>query len=199
MKRTFVMLFVLMLATLAVAGNVPKGIYYTINDGMNFFRSASPWHDGCATQSQNPRHITVSLSNQTGYCDAGFVLYIGKLGDIDSIVVKGKGDAFSLNFWFDKGKDGEFFEWKRLPTGGVELGSVGIDTYAFAPASQNGALTVIDNTPFYSMQDGQTYTLQQLKDGAMQGVGAETPIAVWVGVAGANTVARIDSVSINGQ
>jgi hypothetical protein len=135
------------------------------------------------------------------------VLFIGRLGDISSITVTGRGDEFSLNLWFDKNGDNDFFCWNgsTYSSGGVDKyiadGTAtcsAIDTYAFAPGSTNGVLSVNDETAFYSMQDGQSHTLSQLKAGSM-GVGAETPIAIWVGVAGANKVTRIDSVNINGQ
>jgi hypothetical protein len=189
----------------AQADNVPKGIYYTINDGKDFFRSAVPWKDGPATQSQNPRHVTVGISQPDGtYADSGFVLYIGPLSGIDTIKVTGKGDPFNLNFWFDTNKDGEFFLWNGvLGSAPMNLLTIlGGDGYASDNSgSVNGILSVTGTTSFYFMTAPYgNYTLSDMKSGVIPGIDGDTKVAIWVGVSGnGGAVARIDSVSINGQ
>lgn len=189
--------------TVQAQNNVPKGIYYTINNGTNFLRSSNPFKDGDATQSQNPRHVTVSISQPEGtYADSGFVLYIGPLSGIDSINVTGRGDTFNLNLWFDTNIDGDFFLWDGTLEGAPfnTMTGLGGDIYAGCGPSVNGILSVEGTTSCgFLTAPGGNYTLSQLKSGAVTGIDGNTKVAIWIGVSGNPAVARIDSVSINGQ
>jgi hypothetical protein len=171
--------------------------YYTANNGTSFFRSKTPFMSGVATQSIGSHGSVTVSANSSGYADSGFVIYDGRLGDINSVNVSGVGQQYSLNLWFDKDGDGEYFNWS-----GNVLSGLGSDSYILGPGSDaEGVLTIDDGSQFTSLNPGGgNYTFADLKAGAAPGITADTHVAIWIGVtigSGGNTTATINSVSIN--
>lgn len=180
-------------ATGAVFGNGawPSVIkYYTINDGLgHFIRSTEPFKTGVATQKHVANTVTVSTGVTSGYVDSGFVVYDGRLADLPGFTLKGTGDSFGVNLWFDTNTDGEFFTWNGntmlYPTPPV-------DTYGLGPASVSGVLTVNDSSPFFMMAAPYSSpTLAQLKNGDFSGINGDTHVTLWIGVNGSGKSATI--------
>lgn len=178
--------------------------YYTANNGVASIRSLSPFStstasgSGIVSQTVNPDgSVTASISNAPAYADSGFYLNAGTLGDLNSIVVRSSRDSdlFGLNIWFDKDKNGEFFVWS-----GNVLAGLGDDSYILGPGSRGNTLTINNATLFTSMNPGgEDYTLTQLKNGVVPGIGASTSIAIWIGVTtsdGGSASATIDSLLV---
>lgn len=158
--------------------NIPNITYFNANDGTNFSRSLMPFSSGVATQTKNSDgSITVIINNTSGYADSGFSLYKGTLGDLPNFTINGTGDQFGLNLWFDTGNDNDFFTWSSNVLTGLNG-----DTYALGPSSSSGTTSVNGSTQFYLMSDGQNHTFSDLKSGNVSGIGANTKVAVWVGV-----------------
>jgi hypothetical protein len=76
---------------------------------------------------------------------------------------------------------------------------LGGDTYALSNGSQSGVLSVNGSTSFLLMPSGPSYTLTELKNGSPSGIGANTKVAIWIGVdtvtGGGSTSATITSIS----
>jgi hypothetical protein len=177
--------------------------YYTLNfNNVPFTRSRTPMNvtvgNSSASQSINEDgSMTLTINNSPGYADAGFYLYDGTLGNLNSIQIQASSNSgsFSVNLWFDRDNNGEVFVWN----GNVYQG-VGSDAYITGPASQNGTITVNSGSQFASLiPDGGNYTLAQLRSGAAPGINNNTRIALWVGIAvGAGSQnATIQCVSTN--
>jgi len=189
--------------TTASAATVASQVgYYTINNGTQFSRSSSPTSmsvgNGTVSQTVNPDgSVTLNISNSPGYADDGFYLRVGKLGDFNGLqaTTPTGSDPVSVNIWFDADNNGEYFVW----SGGV-LTSLGNDVYSLGPSSTQNALSVDANSNFYLIPGGGTYTLAQLKSGAVAGITSNTQIAIWVGFAtgGGSLSATITSLQISG-
>lgn len=164
--------------------------YYAINDGLgHFIRSAEPFATGVATQKHVANTVTVSTGATPGYVDSGIVVYDGKLADFPGFTLKGTGDAYGVNLWFDTNGDGEFFTWDGntmlYPTPPV-------DTYGLGPTSASGVLTVTGDSHFYMMAAPYSSpTLDQLKAGYFSGINGDTHVTLWIGVNGVNKSATI--------
>jgi hypothetical protein len=169
----------------------------TANNGSTFSRQSTPFTSGVATQTANSDgSVTVNVNDASGYADSGFYLYKTTLGDLPDFTVNSSSGDFGLNLWFDNEGLGDFFQWN---TSGV-LTSLGGDTYGLSPGSTDNSLTVNGDTSFFMMDDGQNYTLTQLKagDDITSGVNADTPVTVWIGVDvgdGGSTSATISSIT----
>lgn len=130
----------------------------------------------------------------TNYTDAGVVLYFNgglKLGDLQSVSVTSTGTvAPSVNLWLDSGGDNAFFSWTARapsylgPNGDSYCGHDGnVDlTSSFYMLGGNGA--------------GTTHTLAELQSGAVGGIGANTPVALWIGITDCNMV-KISSIKVS--
>jgi len=175
--------------------------YYTINNGTQYSRSSSPTSmtvgNGTVSQTVNPDgSVTLNISNSPGYADDGFYLRVGTLGNFNGLQVTtsaGSGPV-SVNIWFDVDNNGEFFVWN-----GSVLTSLGNDVYSLGPSSAQNVLTVDANSNFYLIPGGGTYTLAQLKSGAVAGITGNTKIAIWVGIdtGGGSLSATITSLQIS--
>ncbi len=178
--------------------------YYTINDGSgDFIRSLVPFSastgtGGTALQSSNPDgSVTLTIQNSPGYADCGFYLFVGMLGDLNSIrITTAPGsDPVSVNIWFDRDSNGEFFTWTNTFYSGV-----GLDAYIYGPASTSNDYSIDTTTTFTSLNpNGGNYTLAQLIGGAATGITVTTRIAIWVGinVNSGSSSATIQSLEIN--
>ncbi len=177
--------------------------YYTINDGSQFIRSLAPFSastgtGGTALQSSNPDgSVTLTIQNSPGYADCGFYLFVGMLGDLNSIrITTAPGsDPVGVNIWFDRDSNGEFFTWTNTVYNGV-----GGDAYIIGPSSSNNVLNINTGSTFTSLiPNGGNYTLAQLMSGAAPGISVTTRIAIWVGfsVNSGSSSATIQSLEIN--
>jgi len=177
--------------------------YYTINDGSQFIRSSVPFSaptgsTGTAQQINNSDgSVTLTINNSPAYADCGFYVFVGMLGDLNSINITttSGSDPIGVNIWFDKDSNGEFFTWTANVYGGV-----GGDAYILGPQSTNNVLSLNTGSTFTSLNpDGGNYTLAQLIGGAAPGITITTRIAIWVGInvnSGSST-ATIQSLTIN--
>ena len=176
--------------------------YYTINDGTQFMRSAMPFSapTGSGTVFQTKHSdgsVTLTINDSPAYADCGFYSFVGMLGDLNTIKITtaSGSDPISVNIWFDRDNDAEFFTWSSNVYGGV-----GGDAYILGPQSSNNSLNVNTGTTFTSLiPGGGSYTLAQLIGGAAPGISVTTRIAIWVGISvnSGNSTATIQSVVIN--
>ncbi len=156
--------------------------YYS-NTNPDFLRSATPMSlpDGTGTVSQTANldgTATTALSGVPAYGDSAIGVDAGLLGNLNGILIQGTGDAFGLNLWFDVDGNSEYFTWS-----GDTYTGVGGDKYILGPSSASGVLQVTDSTSFTSLNPGGgNYTLAQLKAGLAAGIGASTPVRLWIGV-----------------
>jgi hypothetical protein len=177
--------------------------YYTINDGSQFIRSLVPFSaptgsSGTALQINNSDgSVTLTTNNSPAYADCGFYVFVGMLGDLNSIKITttSGSDPIGVNLWFDKDSNGEFFTWT-----GTAYGGLGGDAYILGPQSTNNVLSLNTGSAFTSLNPGGgNYTLAQLIGGAAPGITITTRIAIWVGInvnSGSST-ATIQSITIN--
>ena len=180
--------------------------YYSGNigpaaDPYAYFRYTTPSATGKATQTVNADgSVTIATTTISGYSDSGFVICLGKLGNINNIAANSSAGAYSMNLWFDTGKDGDFFTFDNA---GKYTGANG-DVYA-SVASGSGNLTVSGSSTITPLSAGWRSvpagtTLAQLKSGTVAGIDSNTLVAIWVGVdvsSGGSASATINSVSIN--
>lgn len=177
--------------------------YYTINDGSQFIRSLVPFSaptgsNGTAQQIDNSDgSLTLTINNSPAYADCGFYVFVGMLGDLNSmkITTTSGSDPISVNIWFDNNGNGEFFTWT-----GTVYGGLGGDSYILGPQSTNNLLSLNTGSTFTSLNPGSgNYTLAQLIGGAAPGITITTRIAIWVGinVNSGSSMATIQSLTIN--
>lgn len=166
-------------------------VWYSVNDG-NFYTRPTPINmtNAQATIENGKFHLN---AEGPGYSDAGIALYFDgtlKLGDVQSISSVSTGDPLSVNLWLDTGNDGQFFAFD--PNG--ELISLNNDSYCGHELGSE----VNDSTSFYMFGGngaGGTYTLAQLKEGAVSGINSNTKVAIWVGLTN-DFSADINSISV---
>lgn len=178
----------------AAVGPLQSAITYYTGYTPTFARSATPFTSGVTTQSDNPDgSVTMSVTGATGYADSGFVIYDGKLGDLNNFNLTGSGD-YGLNLWFDVDNDGEYFVWNS-----DVLTSPGADKYILGPSSNGGNISLTGSSQFTSMQPGGgNYTLAQLKAGDASDITSGTHIAIWVGVTVGSSGSETATVSLLG-
>lgn len=175
---------------------------YTLNFNTPFTRSPTPMSmtagNSNASQSLNQDgSVALTINNASGYADCGFYFYSGSIGNLNTVEIQASNNSgpFSVNIWFDRDNNGEFFVWNNNVYQGV-----GNDAYILGPASQNGTLTVNSGSMFYSLNPGSgDYTLGQLKSGAAPGINSNTKIKLWVGfsVNSGSQSTTIQSISIS--
>jgi hypothetical protein len=158
-------------------------VRYAVNDG-GFWVSTAPFAASGSSPGLNATsgiaggafHTTASGSS---YSDAGIVLYFDgtlKLGDLQGVSITSTGSPLSMNLWLDTGGDGTFF---AFDSSGLFTGLNGDSYGGHSGNMQDGS------SPFYMLGGngaGGTYTLSQLQAGAVSGIGASTPVALWIGI-----------------
>jgi hypothetical protein len=161
--------------------DMPDIANFTSNDGTTFARQGTPHESGITSQAINDDgSITVSVNDATGSADSGFYLGTTTLGELSSFSVRSSSGDFGLNLWFDNASLGDFFQWDNQ---GRFIGSGG-DTYGVSPGSASGSIDVTADTSLHLSGSGQDHTLAQLAagDDTADGITADTPVAVWIGV-----------------
>jgi hypothetical protein len=133
------------------------------------------------------------------YSDAGIVLnFDGSLilGQLDSVTINtaasDPGNVTPIvNLWLDSGGDNQFFAFSSDTFTGLAG-----DSYAGGPAGNiNGS------SPFYMLGGngaGGTYTLADLKAGMVSGIGADTKVALWIGVTNGPSYENYNYANITG-
>ena len=183
-----------------VAGQVD---YFTINDGSQFVRSLVPFSaptgsSGTVRQINNSDgSVTLTINNSPAYADCGFYMFVGMLGDLNSVKITTASGSYpiSVNIWFDKDSNGEFFTWA-----GTVYGGVAGDAYILGPQSTGNVLSLNTASAFNSLiPGGGNYTLAQLIGGAAPGITITTRIAIWVGISvnSGSSTATIQSITLN--
>jgi hypothetical protein len=179
----------------AYDSTLPQITKFTANDGSTFSRQNTPYSSGVATQTINSNgSVTVGVNSAPGYADSGFYLYNGPLSGLPNFAVNSSSGDFGLNLWFDNASLGDFFQWNSSGT----MTGLGGDTYGLSLGSSSGTLSVGSSTSFFMMNNGQNYTLAQLKAGDDSAVSPSSNVSVWIGVdvgSGGSTSATISSIT----
>jgi hypothetical protein len=170
-----------------------SGVNYSVDNPSGFFVSNTPIIGPVASASIFGSSFRLSATDPS-YSDAGIVLFLNgglTLGELQSVnVATTDPSAISVNLWMDTGGDGQFFVFD---SNGLLTGLNG-DTYT------STSTTFLDAASSLYMQGGNgvggTYSLQQLKDGAVNGINGSTPTALWVGITNVHT-ADISSIDLN--
>lgn len=177
------------MATLTMFDTSSSGVYYAINDG-GFYVNPTGFSTTNASSTISGSNFQIQGNASAG--DAGIVLYYNgglTLGALQSVSINTVGSTpLNLNLWLDTGGDGKFFSF----TGNTLTGLNG-DSYVGA-----GPQTSIYNSAssFYALGGnvaGGPYTLAQLQNGSVSGIGPNTLTALWVG---ANTPVSADISSV---
>lgn len=188
-------------ALAAPAANLLEDVTYTVTGASGFCQSATPTttpaadNVGTVSQSRDKKGhgpVDLSISGVDGYADDGFYKPVGTLGDLSGYTIKGQGDAFSTNLWFDTNATDDattaYFAWS-----GDCLTGLGGDGYGLGPTStpsghDKQTLTVNDASTYFIIGGCSTdagtvsnVTLAQLKAGTCAGIDASTPVAAWIG------------------
>jgi hypothetical protein len=197
--RTLVLSTLLSFGTLAVS---------TASATTVTFTSASPHHDAVncngafwVGESMFPCVGSWSTDFQVaaadaGYSDAGIVLFFDgglTLGELQGVSVTSSGSPLAINLWFDTGGDSHFFAF--TPAG--ILTSLASDSYGGVDG--NTLVTSSSVFMFGGTGAGTSHTLAELQAGAVLGIGASTPTALWIGVTnagGQSHSALIERVSV---
>jgi hypothetical protein len=133
-----------------------------------------------------------------GYSDAGLVLYLDgglTLGQLVGVSVDATGSPLAVNLWLDTGGDGSFFAFGGVS--GNEFTGLNGDSYAGC-----GAPSISATSSCYMLGGdgaGGTFTLSQLQEGLVPGIGADTPTALWIGITsgGEEESANINSITVS--
>ncbi|WP_396612131.1 hypothetical protein ACH9L7_02265 [Haloferax sp. S1W] len=124
--------------------------------------------------------------------NTGFDIHMGPLGNLESITVtsrtvqtqKGADARLFIGLYLDENKNGEFFHWETVQ-GNRESALPGIagDEEGLLQITAGGTFTISDTTTFLLLQRGfSPATFGDLKAGEIDGIDAETPAALYVGV-----------------
>ncbi len=141
-------------------------------------------------------HLDASGS---GYSDAGLVLFLDgglTLGELQSVSVDSTGSPLAVNLWLDTGGDGSFFAYGGLS--GYQFTGLNGDSYAGC-----GAPTIDAASSCYVLGGngaGSSPTLADLQAGTVPGIGADTKVALWIGITnpgGQNLSADISSITVS--
>lgn len=123
--------------------------------------------------------------------NTGFDIHMGPLGDLDSISFTARtvqtqvdGAWLFVGLYLDTNMNGEFFDWETV-RGDREsaVPGTGGDDEGLLFTKANGRFTIDDSTTFSLFTRGSTSaTFGELKTGNIDGIDAETPSALYLGV-----------------
>jgi hypothetical protein len=155
--------------------------YFTMTAPSPFTRSKTPFVVAPVNQSVGVGGaVTLSISSAPGYADNGFYIVLGTLGSLNGYTINGTGSSFGDNLYLGT-NSGEFFEWSSNV-----FTADGVTSYGFGPTSVGGTVAVTGSSLFYMNNagacTGTNVTLTALKSGSCAGIGASTPVALWVGL-----------------
>jgi hypothetical protein len=150
---------------------------YSATTNSGFLVSASPINtaDAVSKIAGDAFHVAATGGS---YSDAAIVLYFDgslTLGELQRVKALSTGSTLSCNLWLDTSGNGQFFAFN-----GDVLTGLGGDSYA--GTTMSGPMT--DSSSFYMLGGngaGGTYTLHQLKNGAVAGISGSTKVALWIG------------------
>ena len=180
------------MADLVTWNTSSSDVYFAVND-TGYYVSPTGLTTTNAQSTISGSNFHIEAYSPAG--DAGIVLYFNgglTLGSLQSVLVNTVGQTpLNLNLWLDTGGDGQFFSFR-----GTQLTGLNGDSYGGA-GPQTAAY---DSTSSFYMLGGNgagdTFTLAQLQGGAVSGIGANTPTALWIG-ANAPISADISSVQVS--
>lgn len=159
--------------------DLEKG-FWVSPTGLDYFGSTS-WASAYTYPGVNPLFGLAAGANASAYSDAGIVLFFDgslTLGQLQSVTIKDAGGSNvvpTVNLWLDTSNNGSFFQFS-----GTELTELGGDAYYGAVTPGNVGLGSAF-TPLGGPVCGG-YTLSQLQGGACAGIGANTAVALWIGI-----------------
>lgn len=155
---------------------------YAYNDASgNWFVQNTPVDTG--TIQSKPQGAALHLSDSAGGgSSSGVIVYFDgslKLGDLLGGSFASTGNTLTMNIYLDTGNDGQFFSFN-----GAQFTGLNGDSYGNVTLGPNGG-AFNDNTVF-TKADGtaaltSTFTLAQLKAGAVAGIDDNTRVALWIG------------------
>jgi len=158
------------------------GGVYSYNDvSGNWFVQNTGFNTG-TIQGQTAGSVINLSSSAGGSSTSGVIVYFDgslKLGGLNGGSFANTGSTLTMNVYLDTGNDGQFFSF----TGNQFTGLAG-DSYGSATLAATGG-SFDDNTAF-TKSGGigaltSTFTLGQLKAGAVTGIDAQTRVAFWIG------------------
>jgi len=170
-----------------------SGVASAINSGGFFVADNT---DGLFGADAWTADFTLAASG-AGYSDAGLVLYFDgglTLGQLQGVSVDSSGSPLAVNLWLDTGGDGKFFAFD--PSSGL-MTSLSNDSYAGC-----GAPAIGESSSCYMLGGdgaGSQPTLANLQAGVIPGIGASTPVALWVGIVnggGQDAFADVNSITV---
>ena len=172
-------------------GDPDAGVQYAANmngffvnsTGMDLF-GATAWASTWTYSGTTPLFGVQAGTNAGSYADAGIVLYFDgslTLGQLDSVTISTAASdpgntTPSVNLWLDSNPDNQFFAFSGERFTGLEG-----DSYSGATVPGN----IDGSTGFYMLGgngSGGTYTLADLQSGMVSGIGANTKVALWIGI-----------------
>ena len=158
-----------------------NGVYSYNDFSGNWFVQSTPVDTG--TIQCKPQGGVLHLSNSAGgSSSSGVIVYFDgalKLGGLQGGSFASSGNALTMNVYLDTGNDGQFFSFS-----GAQFTGLNGDSYGTVTLGANGG-SFNDNTVF-TKSGGiaalpSTFTLGQLKAGAVTGIDAQTRVAFWIG------------------
>jgi hypothetical protein len=161
-------------------------------------RSSSPYdlQNGDARWMAEPesdgavRCLVRNLGTEPPNRNAGFDVHLGRLDNIETVTFRSKtvqtrrttGPAqLFVGLYLDKNGNGEFFEWESGDGADSWVGFGG-DDEGLASYAASGEVTIDGDTTFAIADAGTAATVDELTDGAVEGIDADTATAIYVGV-----------------
>ena len=180
-------------------GNV---IFYYGHDGA-FYRSFQSFSVTAPTSAMSGDNrngqvnIAMSATNPPSEVDMGFTDIVGPLSNLHNVIINPVPFAISGNITFtynlffrtnqtDDPLNGEFFAWNNSGSvrGNTFTGLNG-DVYALCQSNcgdgKSSILTTFDNTTFFMIPSGHTYTFAQLNNGTdtQDGITPQTIVGLY--------------------
>lgn len=163
--------------------------YYYVDDvtAGDVFRSKLPFNQsvngGMGTARQTLAgngQVGLEVINSGCPCGATSGFYtpfipLGSLNELTVRIVPGGNDVL-VSLVFDVDGDGDWGQWDA---NGMQI-SLGNDETGIGPFTAGGQVIIDDNRSFSLVVDGGTYTLGELKAGAVAGIDSNTPVGILV-------------------
>lgn len=160
-----------------------SGSPYDLQNGDGRW-TASPESDG------GVRCLVQSLGTEPPNRNAGFDVHLGQLGEIERVALRARtvqterttGPALMFAaLYLDTNENGEFFEWETT-NGADNWVGLGGDEEGIASYGASGEITIDGETTLGLVEAGTQATMDELKDGTVEGIDGETATAIYVGV-----------------
>jgi hypothetical protein len=132
------------------------------------------------------------IENSAENRNAGFDIHLGGLGELAEVEIEsrtvetqsGTGPAtLFIGLYVDVDDNGGFFEWESGDGPTEAFAGLGGDEEGVAFAGANGTYVIDDDTTFALIEAETQATVGELKNGAIEGIDADTDVGLYVGVA----------------